>query len=47
MKLADLQQMKKDTTDEEEDHTIHYYLPLSCQNCELYMANKRKVNEDE
>lgn len=45
MKLADLQQMKKDKTDEE-DNTIHYYLPLSCQNCELYMANKIMVNED-
>lgn len=41
MKLADLQQMKKDKTQEEEDTTIHYYLPISCYNCELYQAKKR------
>lgn len=39
--IADLQQMKKDIV-EEEDTTVHYYLPLNCRNCELYMKAKVK-----
>lgn len=42
-KYADLQQMKKDEV-QEEDRTVHYYLPLSCRNCELYQKHKRKQN---
>lgn len=41
MKYADLAQMKKEEI-KEEDTTIHYYLPLTCNNCSLYMANKKK-----
>lgn len=41
MRLADLQQMKKDPIDEVEDNTVHYYLPLSCYQCSLYIANKK------
>lgn len=41
MRFADLAQMKKEEI-KEEDTTIHYYLPLSCSNCSLYMANKKK-----
>lgn len=41
MKYADLAQMKKEEI-KEEDTTIHYYLPLSCNNCSLYIANKKK-----
>lgn len=37
--IADLQQMKKDVV-EEEDTTVHYYLPLNCRNCELYIKSK-------
>ncbi len=44
MKLADLQQMKRDTTKEEEDNTIHYYLPLNCRNCELYIKRQQEVD---
>lgn len=40
MKYADLAQMKKEEI-KEEDSTIHYYLPLSCNNCSLYIANKK------
>lgn len=40
--IADLQQMKKEIV-EDEDTTIHYYLPLNCRNCELYIkANSKK-----
>ena len=41
MKYADLAQMKKEEI-QEEDTTIHYYLPLTCNNCSLYMAAKAK-----
>ena len=41
MRFADLAQMKKEEI-KEEDTTIHYYLPLSCHNCSLYLANKKK-----
>lgn len=41
MKYADLAQLKKEQT-EGEEQLIHYYLPLSCNNCSLYLANKKK-----
>lgn len=40
-KYSELQQMKKDEVKEEET-LIHYYLPLTCNNCSLYMASKAK-----
>ena len=44
MKLADLQQMKKDATKEEEDNTVHYYLPLNCRNCELFIKRQQGMD---
>ena len=41
-KYSELQQMKKDEVKEEET-LIHYYLPLTCNNCSLYMASKKKT----
>lgn len=41
LRLADLQQMRKDPIDQVEDNTVHYYLPLSCYQCSLYIANKK------
>lgn len=41
MRFADLAQMKKEEI-KEEDTTIHYYLPLSCKQCSLYQAHKKK-----
>ena len=41
--IADLQQMKKDIV-EEEDTTVHYYLPLTCNRCSLSLTNKKKNN---
>ena len=48
MKIADLQQMKKDENTEEEE-TVHYYLPLQCYRCNLFIADraKRKTEEAE
>ena len=46
MKLADLQQMKKDPVDETEDNTVHYYLPLTCYKCGLYLGNKKKEEKE-
>lgn len=39
--IADITQVKK-SDDLTEDNTIHYYLPLTCNNCSLYMASKKK-----
>lgn len=44
MKYATLQQMQKDEVSEE-DTTVHYYLPLSCNNCEMYIQ-KQKTNHE-
>lgn len=43
--LIDVQQMKKDT-DETEEETIHYYFPVSCRDCQLYndSCNKKAPN---
>jgi hypothetical protein len=41
MKIADLQQMKKDENTEEEE-TVHYYLPLQCYRCNLFIADRAK-----
>lgn len=41
MKIADLQQMKKEETIEE-DNTVHFYLPISCKSCSLYMKARKK-----
>lgn len=38
MKIADLQQMKKEQIEQEEQ--IKYYLPLQCSKCELYLQAK-------
>ena len=39
--IADLQRMKQDENKDEAD-LIHFYLPLKCHACELYIQNKRK-----
>lgn len=41
MKIADLQQMKKEQPKEEE-RLIKYFLPISCKNCSLYIRAKKK-----
>lgn len=40
MKIADLQQFKKEQTKQEEDQ-VRYYLPLKCSQCKLYNTAKR------
>lgn len=42
--IIEVTQMKKDEV-KDEDNTIHYYLPLSCHNCELYNAHQKKVKK--
>lgn len=44
LKLADMAGMKKDEV-KDEDNTVHYYLPLSCYQCELYVAHQKKNKE--
>jgi hypothetical protein len=41
MKYADLLQMKKDEVKDEE-HLVHFYLPISCYSCPLFEAHKAK-----
>lgn len=41
MKIADLQQMKKEEVTDEKRY-VHYYLPLTCNNCQLYINSKKK-----
>lgn len=43
MKIADLQQMKKEQIEKEEQ--IKSYLPLKCSKCELYINAKMSLNE--
>ena len=45
MKIADLQQMKKDENTEEEE-TVHYYLPMQCYRCSLFIADRAKRNAE-
>lgn len=44
MKYADLQRMKQEEM-EKEDTTIHYYLPLTCSECALYIAESKRQAE--
>ena len=45
--IIEVTQMKKDEV-KEEDKTVHYYLPLRCSDCPLYIENmsKKKKGED-
>lgn len=42
--IADIKNMKKDE-DKTEETTVHFYLPLKCQFCELYIS-KQKTKKD-
>lgn len=44
MKIADLQQMKKEK-DEGREKTVHFYLPLKCDYCALY-KKYRQIKKD-
>ena len=42
--IADITQIKKDEI-KEEDTTTHFYLPISRNNCSLYLAAKKKAGK--
>lgn len=44
MKLADLQQMKKDAVPVDDD-PVHFYLPISCEQCPLLQHYNRYLSE--
>lgn len=46
MKAADLQRMKQDEN-KDESKLIHFYLPLRCQDCSLYVKSKNKNGNHE
>jgi hypothetical protein len=39
--IADISRVKQDDIQDEED-VVHFYVPLQCHNCSLYMAQKAK-----
>lgn len=41
--IADITQIKKDEI--KEDTTTHFYLPISCNNCSLYLAAKKNAGK--
>lgn len=45
MKIADLQQMKKDENKDEKE-LVHYYVPLTCNSCDLYNKAKENINNE-
>lgn len=40
LKLADLQRMKDEPNKEKEPELVHFYVPIQCHNCNLYMKAK-------
>lgn len=45
MKYADLLQMKKDEVKDEE-HLVHFYLPLTCRDCSLYIKCEKEQDNN-
>ena len=45
MKIADLQRMKQDEN-KDETELVHFYLPLTCKRCSLYVAEKKKKESE-
>ena len=46
VKIADLQRMKQDEN-KEEAKLIHFYVPLTCKRCNLYVAELEKRKEEQ
>ncbi|MDL2304409.1 hypothetical protein LJC72_03605 [Bacteroides sp. OttesenSCG-928-D19] len=44
MKIAELERMKQDES-KDEKKTVHYYLPLTCDKCQLFNEHKKKGNK--
>lgn len=44
--LSDAQQYKKPENSETGPEYQRFYMPLSCQNCQLYQAQKAEINEN-
>lgn len=43
--IADLSRIKQDDIQEEDD-VVHFYVPLQCHSCSLYMAQKAKEKKN-
>ena len=39
--IADITRMKQEEV-KTEDNTVHYFIPLTCHKCSLYINNKKK-----
>lgn len=42
--IADITRVKQDEIKEEDDF-VHFYVPIQCHNCSLYMAKKAKMEK--
>jgi hypothetical protein len=42
--IADISRVKQDDLQEEED-VVHFYVPIQCHNCSLYLAQKSKKKD--
>ena len=42
--IADLSKVKQDDLQDEDD-LVHFYVPIQCHNCSLYMAQKAKMDK--
>ena len=45
LKLADLQRMKDVPNKEDEPELVHFYVPIQCHNCNLYMKAKAELGK--
>lgn len=41
--IADITRMKQEEV-KTEDNTVHFYLPLTCNKCSLYLENKKRLS---
>jgi len=47
IKIADLQKMKQDEN-RNEDKLVHYYMPINCPRCNLYIeARKKRIEQND
>ena len=46
LKLADLQRMKEDNTHKDETELVHFFVPIQCHNCSLYLQAQSKQKKD-
>lgn len=46
LKLADLQRMKEDNSHKDETELVHFFVPIQCHNCSLYIQAQGKQKKE-